>query len=207
MTNCVGNLREIFFCLSEGLQNMNACSNHHSRASNHSSQASSQLFRASKKPSQVCNNPSQLRLKPGMDGRTDKQMKVPVFYGTLFPSGPLPCLPLPQIYNHAKQGIEYRWPYIALSRLVFFLWQWRANLYVQTQSSRAGELDGNKRAGLRSSMGPSRGLKGPKTAKKSKILIFLVADTQLYKRLCPSVRPSFRPSFRPPPPLAIKASN
>ena len=27
--------------------------------------------------------------------------------------------------------------------------------------------------------------------------VFLVADTQLYKRLCPSVRPSVRPSVGP----------
>ena len=94
MTNCVGNLREIFFCLSEGLQNMNACSNHHSRASNHSSQASSQLFRASKKPSQVCNNPSQLRLKPGMDGWTDKQTKVSLRSTGLCPlTGSCPACP------------------------------------------------------------------------------------------------------------------
>ena len=31
----------------------------------------------------------------------------------------------------------------------------------------------------------------------SKILIFSVADTQLYKNLCPSVHPSVRPSVRP----------
>ena len=33
------------------------------------------------------------------------------------------------------------------------------------------------------------GSKDQKLPKKSKILIFLVADMQLYKRLCPSVRP------------------
>ena len=28
------------------------------------------------------------------------------------------------------------------------------------------------------------------------VLLFLIADTQLYKRLCPSVRPSVGPSVR-----------
>ena len=49
---------------------------------------------------------------------------------------------------------------------------------------------------------------------KINILIFLVADTQLYKRLCPSVRPSVRrsvspsvhPSVRPSVLLSIRRS-
>ena len=56
----------------------------------------------------------------GADGRTDRrknELKSPVFYRTLSPLGPLPCL-IP-IYNHAKQGNWYRWPRIALGRPVF----------------------------------------------------------------------------------------
>ena len=100
-----------------------------------------------------------------MDGWEDGRMNESpnVFYRTVSFSRPLPCFPHSDTKsNKAGQRVSLTTycPWATGS----LLWQWSANLSVQTLSSRAVKLYGNKREGLWSSMGPTCGLQGPKLA-------------------------------------------
>ena len=105
-----------------------------------------------------------------------------MFYRTSSPSAPLPCLSF-QLSTKQSRASGIADHILPLGDWFSLLGHWRANLFIQTLPSRAGELDGNKRAGLWSSKGPSRGLKGPKTVGKDQNLpIFHVLFVLLQSR-------------------------